>query len=215
MKDREELEQKFRNDKKELEKELQEFYDEINSLDLDIHINQYEEMGKKINSLDEKIEPFNVKIENNLIDEEKIFSFKNFTFDDHEKMLKKLHKYSILWTKANNYYDIKKHLILSFSEDLEFLKIVNQFNDIEKIVAANRISSKKEEETIVKVSKIIEDDLDTTREFILLVYNIFSVEALDDGLRIKIIEMLESKKLEQSCKLIIGNVLQERNYRLV
>ena len=198
-----------------MEKEIQEFYDEINSLDLDIHINLYEAMNEKINNLDGKVEPFTNKIENNLIDEEKIFSFKMNTFDDHDKMLKKLSKYSILWKKANNYYDIKKQLILSFSEKLEFLKIVNQFNEIEKILTSNRLNSKKDEETLVKVSKIIEDDLDTTRDFILLIYNIFSVDALDDGLRHKIIEMLESKKLEQSCKLIIGNVLQERNYRLV
>jgi hypothetical protein len=172
-------------------------------------------MGKKINYLNDKIEPFKIKIENNLIDEEKIFSFKNFTFDDHEKMLLKLSKYSILWKKANNYYELKKHLILSFSENLEFLKILNNLNDIEKILNENKLNSKKEEETIFKVTKIIEDDLDATRDFILLIYNIFSVESLDDGLKLKIIEMLESKKLEQSCKLILGSVLQEKNYRLV
>jgi hypothetical protein len=172
-------------------------------------------MGKKINLLNEKIEHFDIKMEKNQIDEEKIFSYKNFTFDDHEKMLKKLEKYSTLWKKTNNYYEIKKQLILSFSQDLEFLKIVNQLNDIEKILILNKSSLKKDEETIFKVSKIIEDDLDATRDFILIIYNIFSVDSLDDGLRFKIIEMLESKKLEQSCKLILGSVLQERNYRLV
>jgi hypothetical protein len=156
-----------------------------------------------------------MRIENNYQDEEKLFSFKLNTFEEFDRLLIKLEKYSVFWQKAYAFYEMKKPVILCFSEELDFLSIINQFNEIEKILASNRAKAKKEEETLIKMSKILEDDLDLTREFILLSYNILIVDNLDDNLRMKIIEMLESKKLEQSCKLIIENVLKIRNYSLV
>jgi len=156
-----------------------------------------------------------MRIENNYKDEEKLFSFKLNTFEEFDRLFIKLEKYSVFWQKAHSFYEMKKPVILCFSEELDFLSIINQFNEIEKILAANRAKAKKEEETLIKMSKILEDDLDLTREFILLSYNILIVDNLDDNLRMKIIEMLESKKLEQSCKLIIENVLKIRNYSLV
>lgn len=215
QKDREFLEEKFRQDRKKLEQDLQTFYDSINSLDLDIHLNSYELIVEKITKLEKQIEPFKIRIENNFKDEEKLFSFKLNSFEEFERLLAKLEKYSVFWQKAFSFYEIKKPVILCFSEELDFLSIINQFNEIEKIVAANRAKAKKEEETLIKISKILEDDLEITREFILLSYNILMVKNLDNNLRMKIIEMLESKKLEQSCKLIIENILKMKNYSLV
>lgn len=165
--------------------------------------------------METQIESFKLRIENNFKDEEKLFSFKLNTFEEFESLLAKLDKYSVFWQKAFAFYEIKKPVILCFSEELDFLSIINQFNEIEKVVAANRAKAKKDEDTLIKMSKILEDDLEITREFILLSYNILIVDNLDDNLRMKIIEMLDSKKLEQSCKLIIENVLKIRNYSLV
>jgi len=184
-------------------------------LDQDIHINTYEAIVDKINNLESKIEPFKLRIEINFKDEEKLFSFKLNSFEEFDSLLNKLDKYSVFWLKAYAFYELKKPVILCFSDELDFLTIINQFNEIEKIVTANRARAKKEEDTLIRMSKILEDDLETTREFILLSYNILMVDKLDDNLRMKIIEMLDSKKLEQSCKLIIENVLKSKNYSLV
>jgi len=184
-------------------------------LDLDTHINTYESILEKITNLENLINIFKNRIENNFKDEEKLFSFKLNTFEEFDRLLIKLEKYSIFWQKAYSFYEIKKPVILCFSEELDFLSIINQFNEIEKVVSANKAKAKKDEDTLIKMSKILEDDLEITREFILLSYNLFMVDNLDDNLRTKIIEMLDNKKLEQSCRLIIENVLKIRNYSLV
>ena len=111
------MENKFREDKKLLENDLQKFYDEINSLDLDIHINIYEAIVEKIDYLESQIEPFNQRIENNFKDEEKLFSYKLNTFEEYDRLLEKLSKFSLFWRKAFVYYEIKKQTLLYFSED--------------------------------------------------------------------------------------------------
>jgi len=184
-------------------------------LDSETHLNSYETIVEKIANLENQIEDFKSRIETNFKDEEKLFSFRLNTFEEFDRLLAKLAKYSVFWQKAYAFYEIKKPVILCFSEELDFLTIINQFNEIEKVVALNRAKAKKEEETLTKMSKILEDDLEITREFILLSYNILVVDNLDDNLRMKIIEMLDSKKLEQSCKLIIESVLKIRNYSLI
>ncbi len=194
---------------------MKKYYNSINSLDLDIHINNNELVVEKIKKLQNQIDIFNNRIENIFKDEEKLFSFKLNGFEEFDVILEKLEKYSIFWNKAQAFYEIKKPVILSFSDDLDFLNIINQFNEIEKIISANKAKAKKEEETLIKMSKLLEDDLEITREFILISYNILVVENLDDNLRLKIIAMLENKKLEESCKVIIEYVLKYKNFSLV
>lgn len=175
----------------------------------------YENVVMKIDALESKVEGLKMRIDKIFKDEEKLFAFKNNSFEDFDRLLPKLEKFSLLWRKALVFYEIKKQIILNFSNDLEFLAILNQFNEIEKIISNNKAKARKDEEVIVKMSKMLEDDIETLREFILLVYNILAVDVLDDNLRTKIIEMFESKKLEQSFILLIGNILQQKNLSLV
>ena len=209
------MENKYREDRKLLEEDLKHFYEEIKSLDNDVHINTYELIVEKIVVLETKIDIFKTRIDNIYKDEEKLFNFKINSFEEYDKALGKLSKFSIFWKNGFTFYELKKQILLNFSYELEFLQIVNQLNDIEKTIVSNKSKTKKDEEIVIKMTKILEDDLDITREFILLIFNLIKVKNLDDNLRFKIIEMLDSKKLEQSCKMLIGSVLQQKNFSLV
>ena len=78
---REYLENKFKTEKKEIEDDIDAYLQEVNLLDFQTHINEYDNVLSIIFNLEEQIPIFIERIERNIKDEELLFDYKLEGFD--------------------------------------------------------------------------------------------------------------------------------------
>ena len=78
--DKEKLENTFKESKKILMKDLQEFHDNTNSLDNEIHLTDHSVVLNKIKNLESLTVSLKKRIENSVKDEELLFAFKIYFF---------------------------------------------------------------------------------------------------------------------------------------
>lgn len=122
--DKEKLENTFKESKKILMKDLQEFHDNTNSLDNEIHLTDHSVVLNKIKNLESLTVSLKKRIENSVKDEELLFAFKMGGFEIFDSTLQKLEKLSVLWKNSSIFYEIRKKIILNFSEDLDILDVL-------------------------------------------------------------------------------------------
>ena len=201
---REWLENKFKDEKNRIEHDIMLYLQEVNFLDEQTHTNEYENVVATIEVLENKVPEFLSRIEKNLRDEELLFDFKSDSFDGFYLGKKKLDKLAILWKNIMDFYEERKALIHNFNEDVDFEYYNTKFADIQNAVSANRMSLRKEEEIVGKMSKILEDDIESISNFLQIVHKVIdSPKPLNEDLKRDVLEILDSKSMDVACREIL------------
>lgn len=174
------------------------------------HLNSYDTTVHLIEELQNKIESFNSRIAVILKNEDMLFNYKLNSFEEYDKSLLKLEKYSIFWKKVQMFYDMKKNFITNFQVDLndftnkiEWVKL-----DIESFIDEMKSKLKKEEENFLL--HCFGYDIDTFIDVVSTLKDILEVSELDGELRNKILYFLNDKKLENGYKQILNFVIQHQ-----
>ena len=208
---REYLENKFKTEKKEIEDDIDAYLQEVNLLDFQTHINEYDNVLSIIFHLEEQIPIFIERIERNIKDEELLFDYKLEGFDKFYVGKNKIEKLSILWKNIREFYEERKSLIHNFSEDVDFDYYNNIFNEIQSAVIVNKQNLQKEEEVVGKMSKILEDDIYNIVHFLKIINQVIeSPKPLNDELKKEVLDILDSKAMETSCRDILFNYFSKK-----
>lgn len=215
LKDKEALEKKFKDEKNQIEKDTLNLKEEVNLLQNETHINEYEHVLNIISNLENILYPLDERILINFKDEELLFSFRLTNSDDIDLIKNKISIFKNFWVKAKEFYELKKQIILNFSEDIDFASSLSIIDSIDKEINLNKSNFKQVEETVIKMSKIIEEDMIIFSDFLSIISNVLSANELTDSLKGILIDALESKKLEGSCKQIISYCVNLKNMNLV
>jgi len=185
-------------------KDLQEFHDNTNSLDNEIHLTDYSVVLKKIKSLESLIASLKKRIEISIKDEELLFAFRMGGFEIFDSTVQKLEKISVLWRNSSIFYELRKKIILNFSEDLDILDCIAIITKLQNTLVTNKSKLRKEEEIVLKLTKIIEEDIEIFREFLKTANDVISSDMnLEYDIRQKVTELMESRKLDPTCKDIL------------
>ena len=106
---KEALEANFHKERKELEEKIEEYVNEINKLDQQTHITEYDKVNAIILYLKEDLSVQVEKaIEKSIKDEELLLDYKNEGFENFTFAKNKLYKLSILWENIQAFYREKK-----------------------------------------------------------------------------------------------------------
>lgn len=204
QRDRDILENKFREDKNKLESDISEFISNVNSLDSEIYIAFYDQVLEKIENNEKLIQPLKERITILSKDEELLFNYKLITFEEFDKILLKLNKFSLLWNKASLFYKLRKTLLENFSDMIDLTEPILVLKELNTVLHKNRNKLLSGEEIVLKMSKIVEDDIDVFREFLEVINEVIESNIpLDENLRGRVINHLDSKKLDTACKNIL------------
>ena len=208
---RETLENNFRKERAELEEEMNGVQNEINLLDKQIHISDYENVFANIQYLQGKLQKLDERINKSIKDEELLFDYKNEGFEEYNLSKKKLEKLGVLWENIEKFYEEKKVLIHNFSEFIEIEHYINVFNGIESEIKNNKKDLAKGEEVIGKLSKTVEDDIDNITNFLNIFQKVTdSPVPMADELKKEVIEATENKSIEQSCREILFSYFSKK-----
>lgn len=172
--DRKNIEQKFKEDKRDLDEKTLQFLFKVNKLDNMIHINEYNDYLDYINTLNSCVPDFKNRIERNIVEEELLFSFIPSEFKNWDIAIKKLFKLSAFWENTKLFYDKKNDIMSNFSKDLELLNYIDEFNNIKKAIYISK--GDVNEEFYVKINKIVDDDITVMIEFLNICNNIVEDE---------------------------------------
>ena len=202
---RQALEVAFYKERKELEERIAMYVNEINKLDQQTHITEYDKVNAIILYLREDLSVQMEKdIKKSIKDEELLMDFKNEGFDNYNKAKIKLLKLSILWENIQAFYREKKLLIHNFNEDIELDGedgYINIFEEIKTKIEQNRRGINRGEEVIINMSKTIEDEINHISDFLKVVKKVFEAEPpIQEDLRSDVLLAFEDKKIEQSCR---------------
>jgi len=209
---RENLENKFKKERKEIENEIIEYINNINSLDNATHINEYENVCATINYLEENIPKMQIKIDRTLLDEKLLFDDVNENFENFNRSKNKLNKLGILWRNIKIFYEQRKIVIHNFSENVDIEHYIRIFSEIESEVNNNKKDLNKEEEIIGKMSRILEDDIENIINFLNIMNRIFESSYMTEDLRKDVLETLENKAFDQSCREILFSYFSKKDY---
>ena len=208
---REFLENKFKNEKKEIEDDIDAYLQEVNLLDFQTHINEYDNVMMIIMNLEDKVPKFIERIERNIKDEELLFDYKMEGFEKFNIGKNKLDKLSILWKNIREFYEERKTLIHNFTEDVDIEYYNTIFNEIQTAVVVNKQNLQKEEEIVGKMSKILEDDIDNIVHFLNIIHQVIeSPKPLNEDLKKEVLDILDSKSMETSCRDILFNYFSKK-----
>jgi hypothetical protein len=201
---REVLENNFKKERAELEEEMASCHNEINLLDKQTHISDYVNVCAIIKYLQNKVNRLDERLNKSIKDEELLFDYKSEGFDEHNMSKRKLEKYGVLWENIEKFYEERKVLIHNFSEFIEIEHYVTFFNNVESEIKNNKKDLVKGEEVIGKLSKTVEDDIDSITNFLDIMQKVIESPApLSDDLKKEVIEASENKRIEQSCREIL------------
>ena len=179
------LEAIFYEERKKLEDKIELYVNEVNKLDQQTHITEYDKVNAIILYLKEDLTAeLDAEISKSIKDEE--------------------FKLSILWENIQAFYREKRLLIHNFNEDIDLDGedgYIFIFDDIKTKIEQNRKDLKKGEEVIINLSKIIEDEISHILDFLAVVKRVFETEPpLDEDLKADVMMAFEDKKIEQSCR---------------
>jgi hypothetical protein len=206
------LENKFKKEREEVEEDINKFLNEINMLDNQTHINEYENVIATLIYLEEKIPKLKERIDRTLLDEKLLFEYINEGFDKFNFAKGKLDKLGILWRNIQNFYEERKVLIHNFSEEVDIDHYIENFSEINSIVSNNKKGLRKEEEIISKMSRILEDDIENIIYFLKIIQKVIdSPKPMSEDLRRDVMEVLENKAVEQSCREILFTYFSKKD----
>jgi hypothetical protein len=206
------LENKFKKEREEVEEDINKFLNEINMLDNQTHINEYENVIATLIYLEEKIPKLKERIDRTLLDEKLLFEYINEGFDKFNFAKGKLDKLGILWRNIQNFYEERKVLIHNFSEEVDIDHYIDKFSEINSIVSNNKKGLRKEEEIISKMSRILEDDIENIIYFLKIIQKVIdSPKPMSEDLRRDVMEVLENKAVEQSCREILFTYFSKKD----
>ena len=202
---RQALELVFYKERKELEEKIEMYVNEINKLDQQTHITEYDKVNAIILYLREDLSvQMEQEIKKSIKDEELLMDFKNEGFDNFNAAKVKLLKLSILWENIQAFYREKKLLIHNFNEDIDLDGedgYIYIFDEIRTKIEQNRKGLNRGEEVIINMSKTIEDEINHISDFLRVVKRVFEAEPpIDEDLRADVMIAFEDKKIEQSCR---------------
>ena len=202
---RQALEIAFVKERKELEGKIETYVKEINKLDQQTHITEYDKVNAIILYLKEDLTAqMDEEIRQSIRDEELLNDIKNEGFEDYNIAKAKLLKFGILWENIQSFYREKKMLIHNFNEDIELEGeegYIYIFDEIRNNIEQNRKGLTRRDEVIINLSKIIEDEIFHISNFLRVVERVFEAEPpIDNDLRGDVMIAFEDKKIEQSCR---------------
>ena len=105
------------------------FSKEVNELETMIHILDYEIITNYIIEIEKKVESFQNRIIIMLKNEELLFNYRAHSFEEFEKGLIKLNKYSSFWKKAYSFYENKKSFVQNFCEETDISSTIEFLNE--------------------------------------------------------------------------------------
>ena len=213
---KETLENIFLKERKELEEKINEYVIEINKLDKQTHINEYDKVNAIILYLKEDLTAQMEKaINKSLKDEELLMDYKNEGFEDFSAAKNKLNKYSNLWENIQTFYREKKSLIHYFNEDIDLDgldKYIIIFDEMKNKIEQNKKELVRGDEIIINMSKIIEDEVNHICDFLKVVKRVLEAPMpLSEDLRGDIMVAFEDKKIEQSCRETLFTIFSRKN----
>ena len=209
------LEVIFNKERKELEDRIETYVNEINKLDQQTHITEYDKVNAIILYLKEDLTTqMDEEIKKSLKDEELLTDIKNEGFENYNAAKTKLLKLSILWENIQAFYREKKLLIHNFNEDIELDGedgYIYIFEEIKTKIEQNRKGINRGEEVIINISKIIEDEINHISDFLGVVKRVFEAEPpIDNDLRADVMIAFEDKKIEQSCRETLFSIFSQK-----
>ena len=210
------LEVIFYQQRKELEEKIELYVSEVNKLDQQTHITEYDKVNAIILYLKEDLTvELDKEINKSIKDEELLMDFKNEGFENFNFAKTKLFKLSVLWENIQAFYREKRLLIHNFNEDIELDGedgYIFIFDEIKTKIEQNRKDLNKREEVIINLSKIIEDEISHISDFLGVVKRVFETEPpLDDDLRADVMMAFEDKKIEQSCRETLFAIFSKKS----
>ena len=210
------LEVIFYQERKQLEEKIELYVNEVNKLDQQTHITEYDKVNAIILYLKEDLTvELDAEINKSIKDEELLMDFKNEGFENYNFAKNKLFKLSVLWENIQAFYREKRLLIHNFNEDIELEGeegYIFIFDEIKTKTEQNRKDLKKGEEVIINLSKIIEDEISHISDFLAVVKRVFETEPpLDDELRADVMMAFEDKKIEQSCRETLFAIFSKKS----
>ena len=213
---RQTLEAQFYKERKELEDRIDMYVNEINKLDQQTHITEYDKVNAIILYLKEDLTvQMDEEIKKSLKDEELLLDFKNEGFESYNSAKIKLFKLSILWENIQSFYREKKLLIHNFNEDIDLDGedgYIYIFDEIKTKIEQNRKGLSRKEEVIINLSKIIEDEINHISDFLKVVKRVFEAEPpIEDDLRGDVMFAFEDKKIEQSCRETLFAIFSKKS----
>ena len=213
---KEALEANFHKERKELEEKIEEYVNEINKLDQQTHITEYDKVNAIILYLKEDLSVQVEKaIEKSIKDEELLLDYKNEGFENFTFAKNKLYKLSILWENIQAFYREKKLLIHNFNEDIDLDGedgYINIFDDIKNKIEQNKKGLNRGEEIIINMSKTIEDEINHISYFLRVVKRVFETSPpISDDLRGDVMIAFEDKKIEQSCRETLFSIFSKKS----
>ena len=213
---KEALENNFHKERKELEERIINYVNEINKLDQQTHITEYDKVNALILYLKEDLSVEMEKaIEKSIKDEELLMDYKNEGFENFTLAKNKLNKLSILWENIQAFYKEKKLLIHNFNEDIDLDGedgYIYIFDDIKNKIEQNKKDLNRGEEIIINMSKTIEDEINHISYFLRVVKRVFEAEPpLTEDIRSDVMSAFEDKKIEQSCRETLFSIFSKKS----
>ena len=213
---KETLENIFHKERKELEEKIVEYVNEINKLDQQTHITEYDKVNAIIAYLKEDLSiQMEKAIEKSIKDEELLTDYKNEGFESFTMAKNKLNKLSILWENIQAFYREKKLLIHNFNEDIDLdgqEGYIYIFDDIKNKIEQNKKDLNKGEEIIINMSKTVEDEINHISYFLRVVKRVFEAQPpLSEDLRADVMIAFEDKKIEQSCRETLFSIFSKKS----
>jgi hypothetical protein len=175
-----------------------------------IHITEYDIITNYILELEKKVDPFQNRILVLLKNEELLFNFRVHSFEEFEKAQMKLLKYSSFWKKAYSFYEHKKAFVLNFSEDSDIATTIEFLNDTFRLLYELKPKIRKDEEALNKCFGLMEEDIQFFKELILTINSLIVSPEISEELKLRVVSILDSKKLEPSSRQILTYVLQQQ-----
>ena len=205
----------FREDRKQIEQDINNFILKVDDLDNEIHLIDFEMVFNKILLIEDMISPLRKRIDINLKEEELLYSYKLGNFEHFDKILYKLELHTVIWKSAKKFFNLKKNVIYDFKISLNFPSLIEILNKLDKKIESNKdLATKESIEVIGKHSKLLKDDLIRLREFLIAIDGILNSENLDDILVQKVVLLLESRKLDTSLRQILSYVLRLKKIKI-
>ena len=213
---KETLENIFHKERKELEEKIDIFINEVNKLDQQTHITEYDKVNAIILYLKEDLSAQLEKdINKSLKDEELLMDYKNEGFENFISAKNKLIKLSVLWENIQSFYKEKKLLIHNFNEDIDLdgqEGYIYIFEDIKSKIEQNKKDLNKKEEIIINMSKTIEDEINHIIDFLRVVKKVCESETpMSEDLRGDVMNAFEDKKIEQSCRETLFSIFSKKS----
>ena len=210
------LENNFHKERKELEERINNYVNEINKLDQQTHITEYDKVNALILYLKEDLSvQVEKSIEKSIKDEELLMDYKNDGFENFTLAKNKLYKLSILWENIRAFYIEKKLLIHNFNEDIELDGedgYINIFDDIKNKIEQNKKDLNRGEEVIINMSKTIEDEINHISNFLRVVKRVFEAQPpISEDLKVDVMIAFEDKKIEQGCRETLFSIFSKKS----